>query len=97
MRQHRDQADQDVLLHHRGTAYVTFDNVKVPKKYLIGEDGMGIYYILSNFNHERWVMCCSTIRAARAVCEECMLWIHQRKVFGKPLTSQPSSVRRWRR
>lgn len=72
-----------------GTAYVTFDNVKVPKKYLIGEDGMGIYYILSNFNHERWVMCCSTIRAARAVCEECMLWIHQRKVFGKPLTSQP--------
>ena len=71
-----------------GTAYVTFDNVKVPKKYLIGEDGLGIYYILSNFNHERWVMCCATIRAARAVCEECMLWINQRKVFGKPLYSQ---------
>ncbi len=80
-----------------GTAYITFDNVKVPKKYLIGEDGMGVYYILSNFNHERWVMCCSTIRAARTVCEECMLWIHQRKVFGKPLTSQPSSVRSWLR
>ncbi len=43
---------------------------------------------LSNFNHERWVMCCSTIRSARAVTEQCLLWANQRKVFGKPLTSQ---------
>ncbi|KAN0061521.1 hypothetical protein ACQY0O_006368 [Thecaphora frezii] len=72
-----------------GTAYITFDNVKVPKKYLVGEDGMGIFVILSNFNHERWVMCCSTIRAARAVVEQTMLWVNQRKAFGKPLSSQP--------
>ncbi|EPQ31659.1 uncharacterized protein PFL1_00992 [Pseudozyma flocculosa PF-1] len=72
-----------------GTAYITFDNVKVPSKYLIGEDGMGIYYILSNFNHERWVMCCSTIRAARAAAEQTLLWTNQRKAFGKPLHSQP--------
>lgn len=71
-----------------GTAYVTFDNVKVPSRYLVGEDGMGIQVILSNFNHERWVMCCSTIRASRGVCEQLMLWINQRKVFGKPLSSQ---------
>ncbi|KAK0523757.1 hypothetical protein OC834_002763 [Tilletia horrida] len=71
-----------------GTAYVTYDNVKVPSRYLIGEDGLGIPVILSNFNHERWVMCCATIRSSRAVCEQCMLWIHQRKVFGKPLTTQ---------
>ncbi|PWN46570.1 acyl-CoA dehydrogenase NM domain-like protein [Violaceomyces palustris] len=71
-----------------GTAYVTFDNCKVPAKYLVGEDGAGIPVILSNFNHERWVMCCSTIRASRAICEQLMLWINQRKVFGKPLSSQ---------
>lgn len=33
-------------------------------------------------------MCCATIRSSRAVCEQLMLWISQRKVFGKPLTSQ---------
>lgn len=71
-----------------GTAFITFDNVKVPKRYLVGEDGLGIQIILSNFNHERWVMCCSTIRAARAVCEQMLLWANQRKAFGKPLTSQ---------
>lgn len=71
-----------------GTAFVVFENAKVPKRYLVGEDGLGIQIVLSNFNHERWVMCCSTIRASRAISEQCLLWANQRKVFGKPLTSQ---------
>ncbi|KDN52180.1 peroxisomal acyl-CoA-dehydrogenase [Tilletiaria anomala UBC 951] len=71
-----------------GTAYITFDNVRVPAKYVVGEDGLGIQIVLSNFNHERWVMCCSTIRSSRAVCEQVMLWINQRKAFGKSLSSQ---------
>lgn len=71
-----------------GTAYVTFDNAKVPKHYLVGEDGLGIQIVLSNFNHERWVMCCSTIRASRAMCEKLLLWTNQRKAFGKPLHGQ---------
>lgn len=72
-----------------GTAYVTFDDAKVPAKYLVGEEGAGIPVILSNFNHERWVMCCSTIRASRAICAQLMMWTHQRKAFGKPIISQP--------
>lgn len=71
-----------------GTAFITFDNVHVDKKYLIGEEGMGIMVVLSNFNHERWVMCCGTIRGARTLLEECITWTSQRKAFGKPLTSQ---------
>ena len=39
-----------------GTAYVTFDNVKVPTKHLLGEEHKGMNVILSNFNHERWTM-----------------------------------------
>lgn len=39
-----------------GTAYITFDNVKVPVENLIGEENKGIYVILANFNHERWMM-----------------------------------------
>lgn len=35
-----------------GTAYITFDNVKVPVENLLGKEGKGIYVILSNFNHE---------------------------------------------
>lgn len=41
-----------------GTAYVTFDNVKVPVENILGKENKGIQVILSNFNHERWAMCC---------------------------------------
>lgn len=55
-----------------GTAYITFDNVKVPVENTLGEEGAGIYVMLSNFNHERWVMCCSSARSQRMVVEECL-------------------------
>ncbi|KAF8340591.1 acyl-CoA dehydrogenase/oxidase [Cantharellus anzutake] len=61
-----------------GTAYVTFDNVKVPVGNTLGEVDGGLLVMLSNFNHERW----------RMVAEECMKWASQRKVFGKPLLEQ---------
>jgi len=41
-----------------GTAFITFDNVKVPASNLLGKENKGIYVILSNFNHERWTMSC---------------------------------------
>jgi len=44
--------------------------------------------MLSNFNHERWVMATSSARAQRSIVEECLKWVSQRKAFGKPLASQ---------
>jgi len=70
-----------------GTAYVIFDNVKVPVENTLGEEGGGIFVMLSNFNHERWVMCCTSARGQRSIVEECMKWANQRKAFGKPLNS----------
>jgi len=71
-----------------GTAYVTFDNVRVPVENTLGPEGGGIFVILSNFNHERWVMICASARAQRVITEECLKWVSQRKAFGKPLSSQ---------
>jgi len=71
-----------------GTAFITFDNVKVPVENTLGPEGGGIFVILSNFNHERWVMCCASARAQREIVEECLKWTSQRKAFGKPLNSQ---------
>ncbi|KAI2630037.1 acyl-CoA dehydrogenase-like protein [Xylaria nigripes] len=72
-----------------GTAYITFDNVKVPVENLLGEENRGIYVILSNFNHERWMMAAGSIRMSRVIVEECLKWTHQRIVFGKRLIEQP--------
>lgn len=71
-----------------GTAYITFDNVKVPVENTLGPEDAGLLVILSNFNHERWVMICASARAQRLVVEECLKWVNQREVFGRPLVSQ---------
>ncbi|KEP48560.1 acyl-CoA dehydrogenase [Rhizoctonia solani 123E] len=71
-----------------GTGYITFDNVKVPSENMLGPENGGLLVILSNFNHERWVMCCASARSQRTIVDECLKWATQRKVFGKPLISQ---------
>jgi len=71
-----------------GTAYISYDNVKVPVENTLGPEGGGIFVMLSNFNHERWVMCCASARSQRHIIEECLKWITQRKAFGKPLSNQ---------
>ncbi|CAK3948022.1 acyl- dehydrogenase [Lecanosticta acicola] len=72
-----------------GTTFVEFNNVKVPKRNLLGTEHKGFVVIMSNFNHERWWMACTASRWQRTVTEECMKWAHQRIVFGKPLIAQP--------
>ena len=71
-----------------GTAYVTFNNVRVPFSYTLGPVNKGLSVILSNFNHERWMMCGTSISAQRRIVEECLKWSNQRIVFGKPLNAQ---------
>ncbi|KAI9473463.1 MAG: acyl-CoA dehydrogenase/oxidase [Benjaminiella poitrasii] len=72
-----------------GTAYVTFENVKVPVGNLLGQENKGFLVVLSNFNHERWVMLTGASMSARLVVEECFKWANQRLVFGKRLVEQP--------
>lgn len=72
-----------------GTTFVTFDNVKVPVQNLLGTEGKGLHVILSNFNHERWMVTSAGVRMSRTIVEECLKWSHQRQVFGKKLIEQP--------
>lgn len=72
-----------------GTAYVTFDKVRVTDDLMLGEEGKGLFIVLSNFNHERWGIIAGTAAGARIVTSECIQWAAQRQVFGKPLLSQP--------
>ncbi|KAJ3209692.1 hypothetical protein HDU67_005986 [Dinochytrium kinnereticum] len=77
-----------------GTAYVVYENVKVPVENLIGEENKGFPVGLNykeKLTHlsERWSMVVGCARGARLVTEECFKWACQRKVFGKPLIEQP--------
>lgn len=58
-----------------GTAYVTFEKARVPVANTLGKVGQGLQVILSNFNHERWMIACTSLSAQRMVVEECLKWV----------------------
>jgi alkylation response protein AidB-like acyl-CoA dehydrogenase len=72
-----------------GTAYITFEDVKVPKENLIGKENRGFKYIMQNFNHERMGIVIQANRFARVCIEECMIYADKRRTFGKKLIDHP--------
>eukprot|EP00494_Astrolonche_serrata_P003012 UN03018 len=73
-----------------GTAYIEFNNVKVPKEYLLGQENKGFKVVMANFNHERWMIAAQALGIIRVVVEECLYWANQRIVFGKPFIGTAS-------
>jgi acyl-CoA dehydrogenase len=67
------------------TTLIAFDNVRVPVKNLIGQEGQGFKPIMSNFNHERFVFAAMSNRYARVCLEEAIRYGRNRKTFGKRL------------
>jgi alkylation response protein AidB-like acyl-CoA dehydrogenase len=55
-----------------GTAFVTFDKVRVPLSNTLGKEGKGMSVILSNFNHERWMILSMSLSTQRLILEECL-------------------------
>ncbi|EXJ59842.1 hypothetical protein A1O7_03989 [Cladophialophora yegresii CBS 114405] len=71
------------------TTYITFEDVKVPADMLIGEEGGGFKFIMSNFNHERLWIAFQALRGARICLEDAFAWAQKRDVFGGKLIEQP--------
>lgn len=72
-------------LNASGSAYINFNNVRVPVGNLIGRENEGFKIIMTNFNLERLSLAVGSLRLARTCFEEA--WDHalRRKTFGKPL------------
>jgi len=68
------------------TAEIFLDNCRVPAENLIGEENMGFYTIMENFQMERLGMCVMTNMTSQMALEEAMKYAKKREAFGKPLT-----------
>ncbi|KAH8658463.1 acyl-CoA dehydrogenase-like protein [Xylariales sp. PMI_506] len=71
------------------TTFVTFEDVKVPAEYLIGQEGHGFMYTMTNFNHERLWIAFQALRGCRASIQDAMAWAQKREAFGQTLIQQP--------
>ncbi|MFT4124959.1 MAG: acyl-CoA dehydrogenase family protein [Gordonia sp. (in: high G+C Gram-positive bacteria)] len=69
------------------TAELNFDNVRVPTANLLGEEGKGFYHLMHNLPSERLSIAISATGGARAVFEETLQYVKDRKAFGRPIGS----------
>lgn len=67
------------------TAVIYMDNVRVPKRNLIGQAGMGFMYQMLQFQEERLFGAASGIDSLFNLIDQTIDYTRQRKVFGKPL------------
>ncbi|OCK88435.1 short-chain specific acyl-CoA dehydrogenase mitochondrial precursor [Cenococcum geophilum 1.58] len=72
-----------------GTTFIELDDVKVPVENLIGEEGMGMKYVMTNFNHERLAIAIGATRQSRVALAAAMEYVLKREAFGKALIEQP--------
>jgi acyl-CoA dehydrogenase len=72
-----------------GTTFISLDDVHVPTSNLIGTEGQGMKYIMTNFNHERLTIAVAVNRQARVALSAAFEYCLKREAFGKTLMDQP--------
>ena len=74
----------DLMVNHH-TNVVFFDDLEVPAKNLIGEEGKGFRYIIDSWNAERILIAAESIGDGRWFVEKAVNYANQREVFGRPI------------
>ncbi|MGB5702281.1 MAG: acyl-CoA dehydrogenase family protein [Polyangiales bacterium] len=67
------------------TAELFFEDVRVPQRYLLGQEGMGFVYLMQNFQSERLVGCVSGLAGSKLALDRSVQYGRERVAFGKPL------------
>lgn len=70
------------------TAQIFFDDVRVPRKNLIGEEGMGFTYQMIQFQEERLYCAAGLLKSMEQCINATIEYTRERQAFGKPLLDQ---------
>ena len=70
-------------MHSSDTAQLFFDNVRVPRRNLIGEEGKGFTYQMMQFQEERLWAAASSLRTFDRLIDATIDYTRQRQAFGR--------------
>jgi citronellyl-CoA dehydrogenase len=70
-------------MHSSDTAQLFFDNVRVPRRNLIGEEGKGFPYQMMQFQEERLWAAASSLRTFDRLIDATIDYTRQRQAFGR--------------
>ena len=75
-------------MHSSDTGLIHFDEVRVPQRFLIGEEGQGFVYQMQQFQEERLWAAASALVPMEECIAETIEWAQQRRMFGATLADQ---------
>jgi citronellyl-CoA dehydrogenase len=67
------------------TAMLFFDNVRVPKRYRIGDEGNGFFFQMLQFQEERIWGAANSLRMLDKIIDQTIEYTKQRRTFGRPI------------
>ncbi|OGA28078.1 MAG: acyl-CoA dehydrogenase [Betaproteobacteria bacterium RIFCSPLOWO2_12_FULL_67_28] len=67
------------------TGLIHFDDVRVPQRYRIGEEGLGFTYQMMQFQEERLWAAASTVQGLTRNIQETIEYTRERIIFGQPV------------
>jgi alkylation response protein AidB-like acyl-CoA dehydrogenase len=82
---------EKVGMHSQDTAELFFADVRVPVENLLGAEGRGFHYLVSNLAQERLSIAIAGVAAAQAALDWTLDYVKQRSAFGQPVGSFQSA------
>jgi len=79
------QKIRKIGMHSSDTAQLFFDNVRVPRRNLIGQEGMGFTFQMLQFQEERLWGAASSLKSLDRLIDLTIDYTRQRQAFGKPI------------
>ena len=76
---------EKIGMHSSDTALIHFDDVRVPQRHLIGQEGLGFMYQMLQFQEERLWGAANAIRGLENAVRVTIEYTRSRKTFGKPV------------
>jgi citronellyl-CoA dehydrogenase len=71
--------------HASDTAELSFEDCRIPARYLLGEENQGFRYIMMNFQGERLIAAVSATAGAQMVLDQTIKYCQERSAFGRPI------------
>ena len=79
------QKIHQIGMHSSDTAQLFFDNVRVPQRNLIGQEGAGFMFQMLQFQEERLWGAASSLRSMDRLIDQTIEYTRQRQAFGKSI------------
>jgi len=67
------------------TAILFFEDCRIPRRYVLGEENEGFYHVMTNFQGERLVGALTTVAGMQQMVDQALQYGQERQAFGRPI------------